>query len=633
MANVGNSDFASNVATASNTAATSYPDTQSISANPSSGLGNSAQATNTNTASRNSAATAAAALASANAGSENTKNSQNGNGNGNGDDSGSSGGPSDSQVPATVAGSGNGAQPVPPSTYSGFLSQYVYIIPGKITRFSIINATFAAVTMSVLFKSFWCWVLAASRMMEPFYHLFRPTGASAEESLLLPYIGAGTAWGSLNPWNKRWVMLLTTCVAFMLSAMAELGSEAMTVRAGSTCTGTTKSGGRTLCDPQWVINMAVLRAIQATLGLAAALIAVLGYLNWPNRSGLEAYPASIASMADMLGHSDEELKQDLRAIDPKATDQEVSKTLAGKFYALTRLDSLSGDGKLQYGIKCIPSPLSRRTTTLESASKTPDSRPKRRAWYKRIPYSHILHTLLHIILFLIILLFLLNGNDTYIISLTKSTGAGAALVSLPFRFLDGTRFGPRFILSLLCVLLSRYWEEVEADVRILSPYRRLWKKDLSSQQLDGMKLHGVPVTMVWYALRAGNWVHACVAALTVMSYALVVLVVGVPYTYGEEERLNLISSAASVGVLGSMLIGLVGVWVWKLTGPKMARRPDTLVNVWLLLCGSGVMGEGSRHMDETEDRNEKRRFWYGEGVGRDEVERWMVDVGPRGGKG
>jgi hypothetical protein len=170
--------------------------------------------------------------------------------------------------------------------------------------------------------------------------------------------------------------------------------------------------------------MAVLRAIQATLGLAAVSIAVLGYINWPKRSGLAVYPASIASLADMLRHSDEELINDLRAIDPKATDEDVTKALAGKRYTLTRTDSPSDT---QYGIKCTTNIPPRRTTTLESANKTPSPSPKLKPWYNRIPYSHIFHTLLHIVLFLTILLFLLDGNDTYIISLEKSNNTAAAL--------------------------------------------------------------------------------------------------------------------------------------------------------------------------------------------------------------
>ena len=466
--------------------------------------------------------------------------------------------------------------------------------------------------------------------MEPFYHLFRSSGASAEDSLLLPYIGAGTAWESLDPRNKRWVMLLTTIIAFMLSAMAELGSEAMNVRAGAMCK---TNGRRTLCDPQWVINMAVLRAIQATLGLAAVSITVLVYLDWPNRSGMAVYPASIASMAEMLRHSDEELINDLRAIEPRATDKEVARALAGKHYSLTQVNSSSGE--LKYGIRCKPNPPAKRTTTLESADKTSSACHKRKSWYERIPYSHILHTLLHMSLFIVILLFLLYGNGSYIILLSKATGVGEALVSLPFKFLDGTQFGPRFMLSLICVLLSRYWEEIEVDVRILSPYRALSKRNMSKTQLDLMKLHGVPVTMVWHAMHAGNWFHALVSSVTVASYALVILVVGVPYTYGEVKKVSLISSAASVGILGSMLLTLVAVWAWKLTGPRMTRKPDTLVNVWLLLCASQLLEQREDfvgHDDGNGNDNEIRRFWYGKGIGTDGVERWMVDDGTKIGR-
>lgn len=492
----------------------------------------------------------------------------------------------------------------------------------------IINATFASVTMSVLFKSFWCVVLASARMMEPFYQLFRPAGASAENSLQLSYIGAGTAWKVLDLRNKRWVMLLTTVVSFMLSTMASLGSEAMVVRAGSTCN---TNGGRTLCDPQWVINMAVLRTIQAALALTAALIVLLGYTNWRDRSGLATYPCNIASMADILRHSDEELVKDLRAIHPAASDKEITTALAGKNYTLTRVDLPSG--KPQYGIKSALAAPSRRTTTLEAAS-TPSVPPPRvpKSWYRRIPYSDIFHVTLHMVLFITILLFVLDGNDTYIMSLTKATGAGAAFVSLPFRFLDGTQFGPRFVLSLVCLLVSRYWEAVEVDVRLLSPYRRLSARSLSGAELARMKLHGVPVTMVFHALRARNWFHAFVSAVAVTSYALVILVAGVPYTYGEVERLSLISGAASVGILGTMMLALVGVWGWKKTGPQMARRLNTVVNVWLLLCGSRLL-EGSEDLDVREEGNDNRRFWFGKAVGTDGVERWMIDEGVRGAKG
>jgi hypothetical protein len=496
----------------------------------------------------------------------------------------------------------------------------VVIIQTNITVIVIVNAIFASVTMSVMFKSFWCVVLASTKMMEPFYQLSRSGGVSAKEALLTHYVGAGTAWRAFDPRNKRWLMLLTTIISVLLSAMASLGSETMSVRAGSTCN---NNGGRRLCDPQWVMNMVVLRCVQAVLALTAALIALMIYTGWGRRSGLGDYPCSIISMTDVLRHSDEALVNDLREIDPDATDEEVAKALAGKTYTLKSIETLSG--KLRCAISCNNEvqPPQRRGTILEEATKTAQpTHRKPKAWYKRIPYCHIFHASLHIFMFVLILLFTLFGNDTYLIYLTNASGSGSALVSLPFKFLDGTQFGPRFFLSIVTILISRYWEDVEAGVRLLCPYRRLSKQSLSQKELEKMKLHGVPFTMVVHALRAGNWFHAFISLIAISSYALIILVVGVPFNYGQVKDLNLISSAASVGILGMMLLALVGVWVWKRSGPQMPREPNSLVNVWLLLCASRMLEED---MSCHDTRKEKRRYWFRRAVGMDGVERWMVD--------
>ena len=494
------------------------------------------------------------------------------------------------------------------------------IIQTNVTVIVIINVIFTSVTMSVMFKSFWCVVLASTKMMEPFYQLSRSGGVSAKEALLTHYVGTGTAWRAFDPRNKRWLMLLTTIISVLLSAMASLGSETMTVRAGSICN---KNGGRRLCDPQWVMNTVVLRCVQAVLALAAALIALMIYTGWRRRSGLGDYPCSIISMADVLRHSDEALVNDLREVNPDATDEEVAKALAGKTYTLKSIETPTG--KLQHAISCNNEvqPPPRRGTTLEEATKTAQpTHRKPKAWYKRIPYYHVFHTFLHIFMFILILLFTLFGNDTYLIYLTNASGSGSSLVSLPFKFLDGTRFGPRFFLSIVTIFISMYWEDAEVGVRLLSPYRRLSKQSLSQKELEKMKLHGVPFTMVVHALRAGNWFHAFISLIAISSYALIILVVGVPFNYGQVKDLNLISSAATVGILGVMLLTLVGVWVWKRSGPQMPREPNSLVNVWLLLCASRMLEED---MGCHDTRKEKRRYCFRRAVGMDGVERWMVD--------
>ena len=149
-------------------------------------------------------------------------------------------------------------------------------------------------------------------------------------------------------------------------------------------------------------------------------------------------------------------------------------------------------------------------------------------WYKYLSWKSAFYFSLHLTLFIVILLFLIMGDNTYVISSTKATGHGSSLVRLPFKFLDGTKFGPRFFMSLATSMISSYWEGVELDVQILSPYRALRLSNLTKGQLEKMKLHGVPFTMAVKALWAGNWMHAFVAGVTVSSYLLVVLVAGVP---------------------------------------------------------------------------------------------------------
>ena len=446
--------------------------------------------------------------------------------------------------------------------------------------------------------------------MEPFYQLFRAGGASAKESLLLGYLNSGLDLKALNPRSRRLVMFLTSVVYLLLNALAALASEAMTVRAGSTCN---TEGGKVLCDPEWVINSFVLRGLQATLALTVALIALLVWLGWKKRSGLSSYPCSITSMVDILRHSDREV---IQRINPDASSSEVDKALAGTRYGLMRMETLSNHP--QYGItRLAVDDISVAANDQHTIPSVP--------WYKRVPWFAVICIPLHLSLFRVILLFVLSGNDNYTVNLLGADGHGHHLVKLPFKFLDGTVFGPRFVLSIVALLISEYWQEVEVEVRVMSPYRRLSRRNLTKKELDRINLHGVPFTIVGKALWTGNWFHAFVAVVTVLSYVLVILVAGVPYNYGQIANLSLISSAASVGVLGVMIITMIAVFVWKRTAPKMPRKPDTLVNVWLLLCASRTLKDMVDTDSEQARERERNKYWFGKGQGVDGVKRWMVD--------
>jgi hypothetical protein len=95
------------------------------------------------------------------------------------------------------------------------------------------------------------------------------------------------------------------------------------------------------------------------------------------------------------------------------------------------------------------------------------------------------------------------------------------------------------------------------------------------------------------------------------------------------EDISFISSVASLVILCLMLVGLITLGFWHRGNPKMPRKPDTLVNTWLLMCASrfieGFKGRSLADMQEEIDHGTSR-YWFKKAEGVDGVERWMVDA-------
>lgn len=533
-------------------------------------------------------------------------------------------------------GSGSGGDTVHPISDS---SPFVLTLPVPVTDTTIYAAVFVTVTMSVLFKSFWCVVFASSKMMEPFYQLSKEaTKVTAEASVLRQYLQAGIEWRDLNPMNKQWVMFLTTVVSILLSIQASIASEAMTVQAGATCD---TQNGTKLCDPVWVVNYAVVRGLQTTLCMAAVFIAILVWLNWNRPSGLFTYPCSIASMASLLSNSEDEVVEILRRVHPDAKDWAVKKIMKGKSLSFRRTHVRAESNVLGISVQRNESeppslatqvaPTSRSLgdgidlAGLASGAHIPGS------WLDRLPWGKgyiVLITLLHMALFGVILSFVLAGNDIYQVNLLGEDGA-KHLTAVRWEFLDGTKFGPRFFMTLLVsFLFTPFWEQFELAVRVMVPYRRLQKGNTKGRHLLTMYLHGVPFTSFFKALRQKNWYHAFIAFTTMLSYVLLILIAGVPYNYGQIKNVSFYSSLVSVVILGIMLVAMISLVFWQMGNPKMSRRPDTLINTWLLMCASGFVDELkgrplSEVMEELDSGNS--RFWFRRATGVDGIQRWMVE--------
>ena len=351
-------------------------------------------------------------------------------------------------------------------------------------------------------------------------------------------------------------------------------------------------------------------------------------------SGVTSYPCSIACMASILGNSDEAMIKVLRDIDPEAKEEAVKEAFKGKTLTFERTEVVSGESVVGIALLSEEPADTPATDTNEpnsagerDATDIAEMSPASPSLMSRIPWGHFqvgLIVFLQLALFAVILSFILAGNDVYTVNLLGSDGKDHS-TAVKWKFLDGTKFGPRFFMtSITSFLLIPFWEDIELSVRIMAPYRRLQKSTSESRHLFTMYLHGVPFTALFKALWHGNWYYAFAALVTVLSYFLLVLIAGVPYNYGQMKDLSLISSPASLAILCLMLIGLVSLAFWHRSSPKMPRKPDTLVNTWLLMCSSRFISNfKGRTLSEMQDEIDHGtiRYWFKKAEGVDGVER------------
>ena len=77
-----------------------------------------------------------------------------------------------------------------------------------------------------------------------------------------------------------------------------------------------------------------------------------------------------------------------------------------------------------------------------------------------------------------------------------------------------------------------------------------------------------------------------------------------------------------------MIIAMLSLVFWQITNSKMPRKPDTLVNTWLLMCASGfVVDFKDRPLAEIVEELDRgdSRFWFRKATGVDDKQRWMIE--------
>ena len=495
------------------------------------------------------------------------------------------------------------------------------------TEMDYFTASYLPVLAAVLLKSIWAMVFTSLKMMEPFYHLARPEGATAKDTLLADFLSTGYSINHIkHVFSGHWVMLASTFAYLGFAILAPLAGEASTVVATAYCT--TPEGSQQPCTPVWVLNYSFVRGLEAVLCFIAFLIVVIIFLSWTRKSGIFANPSSLATMASLLSH--EETLNDLRQLDQSSSDDQLAHALYNNHYTLASYEVDPSSSSYRYGICKTSSSSTSNPYTLDrfrnfstqsqthysalqnpSASNysLPISFPSSMAVYpKTSPITTSTSTsafslpkrTIRDIIFLLFLFGLLGVVIAYYFD-GSSSGFND--------FFNSHTFGPRFILTSAAVMIDFHFKTLEREVRILVPYKNLGARMAKPKNSVLLNIGGTAWENFPKALYRGEWFHALIAGTAVLSDFLIVAVAGVPYSTAQVWQAFLASAYVSMGILGVMILSVFGVFWWRagIRKLKMPREPDTLLSVWMMLCDEGNKVRAEFDGWETTGGNERDR--------------------------
>ncbi len=490
-----------------------------------------------------------------------------------------------------------------------------------LSDFQYFRATYLPVLIAVILKLIWTIVFISTKTMEPFYLLSRKGGASAKESLSADYLTASMSLGGIkNLFVGHPVIILVTLVYACLSVLPSIATQSTTVRAIGWCRDPNLTLER--CNPMWYLNMDYARALQAILATIAVIICLMVVLTMRRRSGVFSNPSTIATMASLL--NSEEFMHDLRDIDQRISRSSAKAILNPYRYTLS--DHQTSSGSLRYGIvRTLGQPEEyivdyRRQQGYSSMNQPPPGRTALRNSQSTFSNRSLIDTI-----FLLSLLALLGVLVGYYMDGKDD----------PFNNFFNHDSKSRFVLTCAASLIDIRWKQLEQEVRLLTPYRRLFLGSAKPESTILVSQNSTPLTSIFQALWRRNFFHAFVALVAILSDVLIITIGGVPYNSGQIWLDFLVSIYTSWAILAIMLLTVLAMFRWRALNEKMMmpREPTTLLRVLLLLCNEDnvlrqeMQGYETLGPRERDDRVKARGglYWAGWLTQRDGLQRWCVD--------
>ena len=168
------------------------------------------------------------------------------------------------------------------------------------------------------------------------------------------------------------------------------------------------------------------------------------------------------------------------------------------------------------------------------------------------------------------------------------------------------------------------------EIRNMEPYRQLLHGSAKPRDSILLAPYSNPFTGFFHSISHGHYFNSYISLVAVLCEPLIVALANIPFKPGTAYKAYQVATWISVLILVMMLVGIIWFLCRKKT-PGMIRRPDTIVDVLLYICGSHMLGDfrGMAQLDRrTRDgivRDWDKRYAMGRLVGVDGVEREGVD--------
>ena len=291
------------------------------------------------------------------------------------------------------------------------------------------------------------------------------------------------------------------------------------------------------------------------------------------RSHIYSDPTTLVGLASLVHHPS--TIQDIDRLNQYGSKRRNLKMFKGKSYHLGYYQAF--DGTERYGIVSDSPALTQCNVPDPNFSSPPDLTDQK----KRFSLEPI-----HNIMILLVTGGLLGLIAAYHVN-TADNGFE--------RFMDAQNFGPRFLLTIVGIIIKSQWSRLERRSVVFAPFDTAISSTAAAEKTLLRSRTLVPMSTFFVSVARGSFGPALMAFTALLAEALIIILPGIPFAASQVYIASLSSRYICFGILSFMIVVLVIHIITSLLGigknDALPQDPNTLGAMMMYLAGTRVAEE------------------------------------------